>query len=87
MHLETFEDFRQLTYRDKIKTLYFHGTFIVSIRYYRHKVNLYLVHDFYVEVFYNPRLDMIDQFELFDPKHKRTKFYTDQINFPTDLLK
>ncbi|WP_338235674.1 hypothetical protein [Persicobacter diffluens] len=76
----------KLKYRDKIKTLYFHGTFVVSIRYYAHKVNLYLVHDFYIEVFYNPKLDLIEHFERFNPKHKRTKFYTDQIALPSDIL-
>jgi len=72
---------------DKIQTLYKDGTFIVSIRYYRYKINLYLISNFYVEVFYNHKEDKIERIELLTRNNKRIKFYADQINLPANLLK
>lgn len=71
---------------DMIQTLYKEGTFVVSIRYYRYKINLYLLTNFYVEVFYNHKLDKIERIELLERKNKRVKFYADQISLPADLL-
>ncbi len=75
--------FNTLTLDEKIKLLYSEGTFIVSIRYYRYKVNLYLIGNFYVEVFYNHKEDKIERTEIFKTSSKRVKFYTDQIQLPT----
>lgn len=72
--------------KDKIKTLFTEGTFIVAIRYYGYKVNLYLLNDFYVEVFYNHKLDLIEKVELFETSNSRLKFYTDQISLPGSLF-
>jgi hypothetical protein len=69
-----------------IRTLYQEGTFIVSIRYYGYKINLYLVSNFYVEVFYNHKYDVIERIELLRRKNKRIKFYADQISLPSNLL-
>ena len=69
-----------------IKTLYEDGTFIVSIRYYGYKINLYLISNFYVEVFYNHKYDVIERIELLQRNNKRIKFYADQISLPADLL-
>jgi hypothetical protein len=69
-----------------IQTLYREGTFIVSIRYYGYKINLYLVANFYVEVFYNHKYDVIERIELLKRKNKRIKFYADQISLPSNLL-
>lgn len=73
------EDFHRLPLHQKIKTLYIEGTFVVGIRYYRHKVNLYLLKDEYVEVFYNHKLDKIDKIDFLQRDHSRMKFYLDQI--------
>lgn len=75
-----------LTMRNKIDILYKEGTFVVSIRYYGYKVNLYLLEDYYVEVFYNHKDDRIEKISLLESTHTRMKFYTDQISLPTDLL-
>jgi len=72
--------------REKIKTLFEKGTFIVAIRYYGYKVNLYLLNNYYVEVFYNHKLDKIEKIELMESRHTRVKFYTDQISLQ-DLKK
>jgi hypothetical protein len=69
-----------------IQTLYLEGTFIVSIRYYGYKINLYLVANFYVEVFYNHKYDVIERIEPLKRNNKRIKFYADQISLPSDLL-
>lgn len=73
------EDFHRLSMHQKIKTLYIEGTFVVGIRYYRHKINLYLLKGEYVEVFYNHKLDKIDKIDFLQRDHSRMKFYLDQI--------
>ncbi|TVP50957.1 MAG: hypothetical protein EA341_06165 [Mongoliibacter sp.] len=73
------EDFRNLPLHKKIGVLYTEGTFVVAIRYYSHKVNLYLLGNEYVEVFYNHKLDKIDNIDFLNRDHSRMKFYLDQI--------
>ncbi|PRY89134.1 hypothetical protein [Mongoliibacter ruber] len=73
------EDFRRLTLHKKIQILYTDATFVVAIRYYSHKVNLYLWENEYVEVFYNHKLDKIDKIDFLNRRHSRMKFYLDQI--------
>jgi len=77
--------FSSLPLHEKVKKLYFEGEFIVAIRYYKFKINLYLYQDFYVEVFYNPKEDRIDKIEVFNTETSRLKFYTDQIKLPADI--
>ena len=79
-------DFMSLSLREKIQTLYQEGTFMVAIRYYGYKVNLYLLNNYYVEVFYNHKLDKIEKIELLKTSHSRVKFYTDQISLPGNLF-
>jgi len=76
------EDFRQLSLNKKIQMLYREGTFVVGIRYYSHKVNLYLLNNEYIEVFYNHKLDKIDNIDFLNLQHSRMKFYLDQIQLP-----
>jgi hypothetical protein len=66
--------------------LYENGVFIMGIRYYGYKVNLYLLGDFYVEVFYNHKKDLIEKIIPLDVSNSRIKFYADQIKLPTGLL-
>ena len=77
--------FNSMSLNEKINLLYREGTFIVAIRYYRYKINLYLLNNFYVEVFYNHKLDKIEKIELLKISSKRIKFYTDQIRLPKNL--
>ncbi len=77
--------FKSLTLQDQIKTLYTEGTFIVAIRYYGHKVNLYLLRDYYIEVFYNHKFDKIDKIAILERNHTRMKFYSDQIKLPVGI--
>ncbi|MEX2568816.1 MAG: hypothetical protein WD431_22935 [Cyclobacteriaceae bacterium] len=74
------EDFRKLPLTKKIHTLYTEGTFVVGIRYYAYKVNLYLLGKEYIEVFYNHKFDRIDKIDFLNHRHTRMKFYLDQIN-------
>jgi hypothetical protein len=79
-------EFTALPLKDKVQLLYQEGCFVVSIRYYSYKINLYLLNNYYVEVFYNHKLDKIEKIELLDTSHSRMKFYTDQISLPKNLL-
>lgn len=76
-------DFFKLQLSEQIQYLYRNGTFQLSIRYYGYKVNLYLLEDQLVEVFYNHKLDKIETIQPLDYQHSRMKFYTDQISLRT----
>jgi hypothetical protein len=82
----TAEEFFLLDLQRKIDLLYTEAAFIVAIRYYKYKVNLYLLHNFYVEVFYNHKKDNIEKIEPLRKNTKRMKFYADQISLPVGLL-
>lgn len=73
------KDFFELKLDEQISQLYLDGTFVVAIRYYGYKINLYLIHEHYIEVFYNHKYDKIEKIILLDYQHSRMKFYEDQI--------
>jgi hypothetical protein len=82
----TWAEFRDYSLDRKIKTLYGQGTFVMAIRYYNYKVNLYLLGDSYIEVFVNHKLASIERIDLLDSAHSRMKFYSDQIRLPQELI-
>lgn len=82
----TYKDFRRMTLDQKIDTLYEQGTFVMAIRYYQYKVNLYLLNNFYLEVFINHKESMIEKIVPLDTNHSRMKFYSDQIKLPCDIF-
>jgi hypothetical protein len=86
MHTINHKEFSALPLNDKVALLFQKGNFIVAIRYYGYKINLYLLHNFYVEVFYNHKKDQIERIELLPAFHSRMKFYSDQIQLPANLL-
>jgi len=69
----------------KVSTLYRSGTFVMSIRYYEYKVNLYLLGDLYLEVFVNHKQSLVEKILLLDISHSRMKFYSDQIKLPLEI--
>lgn len=75
----TEKDFSALTLKSKIRHVYMGGKFLMDIRYYGYKVNLYMLNNFYVEVFYNHKLDKIEKVEIMERQHSRLKFYADQV--------
>lgn len=79
-------EFRRFSFDKQIQVLYERGSFVTSIRYYGYKVNLYLLGDFYVEVFYNHKHDLIEKIVPFDTSHSRANFYVDQIKLPSGLV-
>ena len=80
------KEYRKFTLEQKISFLYEHGTFVMSIRYYGYKVNLYLLGSYYVEVFVNHKNTVIEKIIPLDVRHSRMKFYSDQITLPFDIL-
>lgn len=74
------DPFFDLPIVQQTRHLYLDGTFVVSIRYYGYKINLYLYKEEYLEVFYNHKLDLIEKVQPMDYRHTRMKFYADQIN-------
>jgi hypothetical protein len=69
----------------KIRMLYEKGSFVMAIRYYRYKVNLYVLGSLLVEVFVNHKHATIEKIILLDSSHSRMKFYSDQIKLPADI--
>lgn len=78
-------EYRKLPLQEKINLLYQEGTFVMAIRYYGYKVNLYLLGSFYLEVFVNHKNTLIEKITLLDTNHSRMKFYSDQIKLPVDV--
>jgi hypothetical protein len=78
-------EFRQFPLEKKIQTIYVEGIFVMAIRYYHYKVNLYLLGNSYVEVFVNHKQSSIEKIDLLDATHTRMKFYSDQIKLPQDI--
>lgn len=78
-------DYRKLPLEQKIDVLYEQGTFVMAIRYYSYKVNLYLLGNFYLEVFINHKNTIIERIQLLDTNHSRMQFYSDQIKLPGDV--
>jgi hypothetical protein len=79
-------DFEELALEDKISMLYEQGTFVMAIRYYGYKVNLYLLGSYYLEVFINHKFSLIEKIVPLDPMHTRMQFYSDQIKLPGDAI-
>lgn len=79
-------EFNALPLDKKITQLYENGVFVMAIRYYAYKVNLYLLGNFYLEVFVNHKQACIEKIVPLDTQHSRMKFYSDQIKLPIDIL-
>ena len=79
-------EFKTYSLDHKIKALYECGTFVMAIRYYGYKINLYMLDNYYLEVFVNHKQAAIEKIALLDTHHTRMKFYSDQIKLPTELL-
>ncbi len=77
------DHYQQLPLDEQIDFLYQRGKFIMGIRYYNYKINLYLLNDYYLEVFINHKNSEIERICLLDSSHSRMKFYSDQIKLPT----
>lgn len=80
-------EFEELTLDDKISVLYEKGTFVMAIRYYGYKVNLYLLGNYYLEVFVNHKFSHIEKIIPLDTMHSRMQFYSDQIKLPLENLR
>lgn len=82
----TRSEFKSYTLDQKVTALYERGTFIMAIRYYNYKINLYLLEKEYVEVFVNHKHSNIEKISLLDSTHSRMKFYYDQIKLPSVVI-
>jgi hypothetical protein len=80
----TWKEFSNYSFDRKINTLYTNGNFVMAIRYYGFKINLYLLGGFYVEVFFNHKKAQIEKIARLDTSHSRMKFYVDQIKLPEE---
>lgn len=73
------QSFSKLTLKDKIRELYFEGSFVIDIRYYQYKVNLFLYSDRYFEVFINHKQSKVEKIVELSYDSKRMNFYVDQL--------
>lgn len=58
----------------------------MAIRYYGYKVNLYLLDNYYLEVFVNHKFSLVEKIVPLDRTHSRMKFYSDQIRLPRNTF-
>lgn len=79
------KEFQLQPLRQQIGMLHELGTCVMSIRYYGYKINLYLLGNSYLEVFYNHKMDRIEKIVPLDTHHSRMNFYIDQIKLPSRL--
>jgi len=79
------KEFLHQSFTRQIGLLYEHGICVMNIRYYGYKVNLYLLGDFYLEVFYNHKKDQIEKILPLNTRHSRMNFYAAQIKLPVLL--
>ncbi len=79
------KEFKAYPLDQKIKALYECGTFVMAIRYYRYKINLYMLGSYYLEVFVDHKQASIEKIALLDTSHTRMKFYSDQIKLPREI--
>ena len=80
------KDFFTQSLSNQISLLYQEGSCVMSIRYYGYKVNLYLLDNLYLEVFYNHKKDFIEKIIPLDVHHTRMNFYADQVKLPETLI-
>ena len=80
------DDYKSMSLDKRINLLYQEGKFVMNIRYYGYKINLYLLNNFYIEVFVEHKLASIEKIQLIDPSHSRMKFYSDQIKLPVGVF-
>jgi len=78
-------EFKTYSLDEKVKALYEQGTFVMAIRYYHYKINLYMFGNYYLEVFVNHKQSSIEKIALLDTRHTRMKFYSDQIKLPAEI--
>lgn len=78
--------FLNLSLPERARWLYFNGELVTSIRYYKHKINLYMLENMYVEVFYNFKEDRVEQIVPLDHSSSRMNFYADQIKLPERMF-
>jgi len=79
-------EFDEMTLDDKVTLLYEQGTFVMAIRYYGYKVNLYLLGNYYLEVFVNHKFSLIEKIIPLDTAHSRMQFYSDQIKISPGVI-
>lgn len=73
------DEFERLPIENQMQWLHFEGEFVMDIRYYEFKVNLYQLKDFFIEVFYHHKEDRIAKVLVLNKNCNRMKFYADQV--------
>jgi hypothetical protein len=81
----TWLEYKKWSFDRKVKALYEEGTFVMAIRYYKYKINLYLLGNFYVEVFVEHKDSSIARISALDADRSRLAFYSDQIKLPSEM--
>ena len=78
--------FFEMPMPEQCRILYLEGEFVMAIRYYEFKVNLYNLGNNMVEVFYNHKLDRIHKIQPLDNTSARMNFYADQVSLNELLM-
>ena len=74
------DKFLECTVPEQCRIIYLEGEFVMAIRYYEYKVNMYVLGDQLIEVFYSHKLDRVHDIQLLDYSSSRMNFYADQVS-------
>lgn len=72
-------EFNSLSKKNQFELLNNYGLFAGNRQYYNHRVNLYSIHKFFVEVHYLPQENKIDFIKTIESE-KVIKLYSDRVN-------
>jgi len=70
--------FRQLSIKQKGEYVFQEGDYIGLREYYNHRINLYSLFDFFVEVWYSPGINKIEKIEVLESE-KTLDLYIDKM--------
>ncbi|MCE3259080.1 MAG: hypothetical protein K0S12_721 [Bacteroidetes bacterium] len=68
------------TLDQRVDIVNYHGEFITRIKYYGFFLNLYLVENYLIEVYYNIHSNTIEQVELLEAKDERLNLYISNVS-------
>jgi len=73
-YMLTLYEYNQLSLDDKASYLWNHGRYLVNRSTSSHRVNLYSLHSYYIEVWYNDQSNEIDQLRSFSSSNQLTPY-------------
>lgn len=78
--------FNSFTLDERMDIIWRHGEFITKIKYFGFCINLYVVDQVFVEVYYNSHSSVVQYVEILDPQEDRINLFTLKVDL-SDLFR